>query len=505
MKYIIFLIFLSINILFSSELININFKNLKLIELIKITSLKLNKNILISNDIKGEVNFISNKAISKENLLKILRFSLQDNGYQLLENGDILRVVSSNLVLESIQKEIIKEKIKKVEIAKTYIRKNTSNIKKHNNELLHNTEVFFLTNIEVKSLEKILNNIISKRDYLKNKKPSISIDEESNSIIIDARKNELENLKNIILKLDISKSQVYVKAKIIEIDNNMVEDIGIKFGIFGSKFHGSELYTFASSLNGGAAIVINTKGISLNIPNIHSSLALGASLNLLNKTYALDIISEPSILCLNNKESSIYVGETISIQTGNTTTDGGTTKITFQREDIGLTLKVKPRISNDNKVLLNIHTILEGIKNTNRTNFNPITSKKEIITTAIVNNGESVIIGGLIERKKEKIIEKIPYVSEIPLIGELFKNRLNDQKSKNLVIIITPYIIPKNKDLTYVRNELSKLKVLENKFLENVLINLKKQKEKKNVKIESTEKLTDMQKHKQRLKEYFGI
>ncbi len=202
---------------------------------------------------------------------------------------------------------------------------------------------------------------------------------------------------------------------------------------------------------------------------------------MLNRTNALDIISEPSILCINNSESSIYVGETVSIQTASTTTDGGTTKNSFQREDIGLTLKVKPRISVKNRVLLEINTILEGIKNSNTSSLNPDTSKKEIRTKAIVNNGESVILGGLIENRNEKTIHKIPFAGDIPLIGELFKNRLYNNKSKNLVVIVTPYIVPYNKDLTYIRDELSKLKSLEDKFLEKVLIHLNKKKSGRNI------------------------
>lgn len=223
-------------------------------------------------------------------------------------------------------------------------------------------------------------------------------------------------------------------------------------------------------------------------------------MSLLNKTYALNIISQPSILCLNNKESSIYVGETVSIQTGSSTTDGGTTKINYEREDIGLTLKVRPRVSHDSKVLLQINTILEGIKNENFTNSNPDTTKKEVKTTTMVNNGESVIIGGLIENKNQKTVQKIPIAGDIPLIGELFKNRTNDYQNRSLVVIITPYVIPLDKDLTYVRNELSKLKNLEDQFLEKVLLNLRAKKGNKNIELKSSEMLTNEEKHKQRLK-----
>ena len=93
MRILFLLIFLFISLLSSDELININFKDLSIGELIKITSQKINKNILVTSEIKGKVDFISNEPIKKDNLLNILRFSLEDNGYRLVRNGDILRVV----------------------------------------------------------------------------------------------------------------------------------------------------------------------------------------------------------------------------------------------------------------------------------------------------------------------------------------------------------------------------------------------------------------------------
>ncbi len=83
------------------------------------------------------------------------------------------------------------------------------------------------------------------------------------------------------------------------------------------------------------------------------------------------------------------------------------------------------------------------------------------------------------EKKNEKTVQKVPFAGDIPLIGELFKNRSENSQNKNLVVVITPYIIPENRDLTYVRKELSKLKSLEDQFLEKVLIKLKKRKTKK--------------------------
>ncbi len=491
MKSTFILLFLVLNLYCDDGFINVNFKNLKLMELIKITSLEIDKNILITRAIEGKVNFISNKPIRRVNLLNILKYSLDDNGYKLVNSGDILRVVKKDFLVNKTKKKKKTEKYKKKQINKKSNKKDKI--------LEKMTEILILSNVDANNIKKIINNIVSNRVYSNNSKPSISVDEESNSIILDGTSSEVENLKNIILRLDTQKDQVYVRAKIIELDNNLLDDIGIKFGIFGKKIHSGGLYSFSSNLNSENEIYVDTQSLDLLIPNISSSLALGASLSLLNKTYALDIISEPSLLCLNNKESLIYVGETVSVQTSSTITDGGTTKNSYKREDVGLTLKVKPRISSNNKVMLNINTIVEGIKNINSANFNPNTNKKEVKTSAIVNNGESVILGGLIENKNEKKLKKVPYVGDIPLIGELFKNRLLNNRNKNLIVIVTPYIVPKNKDLTYVRNELSKLKSLEDKFLEEVLLSLKNKDSKTIAEIEEENSFLDIQKNQLRL------
>jgi general secretion pathway protein D len=444
MKYLLLILLLSISILANDEKINVNFKDLKLEELVNIVSNKTGKNILVATKLDGKVDFISNKPMSRDGLFNLLEKSLSKNGYILKKEKNFYSV-------EKIKIKKI-EPIKKLEFINTIV---------------------YLKYLEVDEIKVILD-MISKDRKLK---VTISVNKESNFVIIDGNKKSVDYLTDIVNKLDISKSQIYIKAKIVEVNDNLVDEIGIKYGILGSKVYSGGINSISSSLNSGDALPFDIGSIGLSIPNLSSSLALGATINLLNKTYALNIVSEPSLLCINNKESLIYVGETLSVQTASTTTDGGTTKNSFERQDIGLTLKVKPRVIENNKVLINIDTTLEGVKNIDSLSFNPNTTKKLIKTNAIVNNGESVILGGLIEYKNEKGIEKIPVASDIPLIGELFKNRFNDSSKKNLTVILTPYIVPKNKDLSFIRNELTKLQVLEDRLLSLVLEKLKKKKE----------------------------
>ena len=536
MKFI-FVIFISIN-LFANN-ININFKNLKIMELINITSKILNKNIFNTYIIKGKVNFLSNEPINKNNIFDILLFTLESKGFTFEVNNDILRIIKidersksiKNIKLKKYLARDAKEELEKISklafnpkskvgiIANTYDNsiilignnKNIQYLTAHilkldqiDTVLKSETMLINLENTQAQDIKEIIDNMLKQKLDKKNKyKAKIIIDKQNNTILLFGQKNTLDDLAKLIEKLDKAKSQVYVKVKIIELNNDLLNEVGIKYGILGGQIHNGGLYTFSSSLNNGNASLLESKNFNLKVPNIKSFLALGASLSLLNKTYALNILSQPSLLCINNKESSIYVGDTVSIQTGTTTTNGGNITSTYKRQDIGLLLKVKPQISSNNKVTLDIHVILEGIKNINANSTNPNTSKKEIITTAIVNNGESIILGGLLEQKNEKTIEKIPLIGDIPLLGELFKNKLHSRQNKNLVIIVTPYIIPQSKDLTYMRNELAKLQIIEDKYLENIIKDLLNKKNKKQIILNIDQKNLKM--HKKRLKTVFNF
>ena len=471
---VLLLVFYALN-LYSNDEININFKDIKVDDLIKITSKITKRNILVTQIINEKVDYIPTQKITKENLFDILETTLKEKGYFLVDENGVL-------------------KVKKVEIIK---------------EEEQFTEVIGLKNVDGVNIIKILDDVVNKKYINKPTKPFVSLDLESNSLVVMASKDELKQIKDLIQELDKEKAQVYVQAKIIEVNNELVNKIGISYGIINASARSDGINAISSNLNGGSNAIkeaVDTLGIKVSDINIKSGLALGASLNLLQQNGALDIVSEPSILAIDNKESSIYVGEKISVEISSTLTDGGLQRTNYEREDIGLTLKVKPRISSDTKLTLEINTLLEGIKSTSvSAGQNPDTLKKEIKTAAILNNGESVIIGGLIENKNETIEQKVPVLGDIPLFGELFKNDSKMNKKNNLVIIVTPYMIPKSKDITYIREQLSELKKLEDKYLQDSLSIIKdnSKKDKENIFVENNEN-DNKSEHEKRVKEILG-
>jgi general secretion pathway protein D len=331
-----------------------------------------------------------------------------------------------------------------------------------------------LENAEAKDMVKTLSDLLAKKKYPKETdKPTISVDEEMNSLIVSARGEDIEMIERMVKLLDRERPQVYIQAKIVEISENRAKQIGIKYGFEGGKVTSNALYTAAINL-GGSAIVGGTISSYLNIPdNLTEGVAVGAFINFLSSEGAAEILSEPSILCINNKESSIYVGRTesvlVSTVQGNATTD--LARNTYKRQDIGLTLKIKPRISSGNKVTIKTTLIQEDIVGGEP--GLPTTTKRQVETTAIVRNGESVILGGLIKAKYDDKETGVPLLKDIPIMGNMFKNREKIRDKVNLVVILTPFIVKSSEDMRKLKERLYRLNELENRYYEILTHKLK--------------------------------
>jgi general secretion pathway protein D len=571
-------IFLLIFILNAKE-IELNFKNLEINDFIKMVAKITNRNILLTQNLHGKVNFISVKPINEKEVYDILLNVLRSKGYTLIEDNGFLKVIRSaeahrnapplanennldqlqtdiiyidnlpareafsqvNFLLSRYGKivvnndknlliitdypknlELIKKILKKIDTKnKNFVKfynlkyadvnkifgeisnviNNLYPLKIYKYKLIKNsalneiiavapkkilndldkiiqkfdkksvsadmtTDIITLKNSDVSSMIRVLSKIIVEK-YKKSKdKPSITADKETNSLIILATKEQLEILKKIINALDIPKQQVYVKAKILEISNTKFSQIGNEFGLIGGVADASSgIYTLSANL-GGSALAFNPADLGINIPKLKEGLALGTTINLLETLGAAKKLSEPSILCINNTPSTIYVGKTVSILTGKTTSTS--TSESYSRQDIGLTLKVKPRIDSDNKVSLNVQAVVEDLLPGSQTTL-PITSKRQLNTTAIVKNGQSIILGGLVRNNDDLTTQKVPLLGDIPILGKLFRKDSSNKDKTTIVILLTPYIINKSEDLDKLKLTLAKLNMLEKKFAQKII------------------------------------
>ena len=380
--------------------------------------------------------------------------SIPYNKINILQNKEL-----NSLVFIGIKKNV--EKLKK-ELAKL------DKEKVREEEV---TKIITLKNIDAKSAYATLSQVIAKRKYKDiSKKPNISYSKEINAIILIGKPEVIKPLKMTLNELDKEKYQVYVQAKIIEISDTKAKQIGIKYGLAGGGVSSSSLLTFSSDF--GADVISlpsNIAGTIVDTSNIAANLALGAAISFLKKNGASKTISNPSILCVNNLESSIYVGKRKSFQTGKTTNTSGTTT-SYQREDIGLTLKVNPRVASKDKVTLQVNTILENVdkSDTSVNSDRPTTTKQEVKTQVIVTNGESIVIGGLLQNTISSNNQKIPLLGDLPLLGGLFKHTETSTDKKSIVVILTPYIISKSSSLGKLQKFLAVYGKMQREYNKNI-------------------------------------
>jgi general secretion pathway protein D len=359
--------------------------------------------------------------------------------------------------------------------------------------------VIRLKNSNVEEMEKILSKLVAQMNSVAIRKPKkggkppskamVVSDVERNALIVLATGEQIRNIRATVRKIDIPKVQVYVKARIVEINTELASQIGLRYGFEGGKITNKGLFSAAANLGASSLMVsptllgfLNTttttydkngnpitsddKAFSFD-KDISEVFALGAKIDLLKQNGAAHILSEPSVLCTNNKEASIQVGQTRSIltQAQQSTQGQGNIINNYSREDIGITLKVKPRLSSNNKVTLEIEAEIEDIlPGSGSTADRPTTTKRKVVTNAIVNNGETIILGGLIKSSGGKSVTKVPVLGDIPILGELFTSRGNDETKVNVVIYLTPYIVRKSGDLKRLRRALNELEEIQTKY-----------------------------------------
>jgi general secretion pathway protein D len=350
-------------------------------------------------------------------------------------------------------------------------------------------QIFPLKNSDSKTVAATLNDIISKQTFADPAmKPNVSENTEINAIIAIGESGVLKGLKLIIDELDKEQYQVYVQAKIIEISQSESSDIGVQYGLAGGDVTASGLYAMSANFGSTDLTAAASAAVLTALGDIGSgagkAFALGATLDFLEGNGASKTVSNPSILCVNNKESSIYVGKTISISTGSVSTATGINGVTnsYKREDVGLTLKIKPRVSSNDKVTLDVEAILENVLDDGSKNATgqPVTSKQEVKTQAILGHGESIIIGGLVKIYDTETVSKVPVLGYIPIIGEyLFSSKSTSEEKDNLVVILTPYVIDNSENLSQLQQDLGVLSKIQADYSKKAIDEFEEKHEKK--------------------------
>ncbi|MDQ6963860.1 MAG: type II secretion system secretin GspD [Mariprofundales bacterium] len=308
-------------------------------------------------------------------------------------------------------------------------------------------------------------------------------DSSTNALLVTAGPDDMRAIKGIISKLDIRRLQVLVEALVVEVSGNDAEQLGIDWlagkpiknntvTVFGGQNNQGAFSTIGKGIAnnaaaGGAAIssaaaaAAGLPGFSIGVlqGNLNAgAITLGGIVQAIQTTTHSNLLSTPSILMMDNEEAEIVVGQNVPFITGTNTTQGGVANPfqTIQRKDIGLTLKVKPQISEGDTVRLQIYQEVSSISNSATSNSGAsdlITNKRSIKTVALIRDGEILVLGGLMRTDETTAVKKVPCLGSVPLLGEPFKLTDNQRRKTNLMVFLRPTIIRSDDDIRTVTQD----------------------------------------------------
>lgn len=310
-----------------------------------------------------------------------------------------------------------------------------------------NTEVIYMRYALAKEMVETLTGVASLKDDDANKAKTksntekefdIRADEASNSLIITAPPDKMRTLKNVVRQLDVRRAQVHIEAIIAEVSYDKNQQIGVEWQTKeGGNAFGAYRKNDGNSLDLSQFVTSVGKGLSVGY-------LAGSEIKALINAFATDtdvnVLSTPSLVTLDNEEASIIVGQNIPLNTGSftTNTSGASNPFTtVQRQDVGIKLKVLPQINEGDAVKLKVTQEVSSVIGNDGQSFD----KRQIETSVLVDDGKVLVLGGLIKDNVNEVVDKVPLLGDIPLLGYLFQSTSTKVNKTNLMVFLRPQII----------------------------------------------------------------
>lgn len=290
---------------------------------------------------------------------------------------------------------------------------------------------------------------------------SIIADEAQNALVVRADPSLMRELEQVLEQLDQRRSQVLIQAAIVEVSGENADQLGVQWA-FGDPAKGVGLINFT---NAGTSIAGVAAAAAKNDPTLAGTPAgaliglgksetnsngdrtfYGALLQALNTVSNANLLSTPSIMTLDNQEAKIVVGQNVPFITGSTTSGGSGTSnpfTTIERQDVGITLKVVPHIGEGGAVRLEVEqevsSVVPSVAGVNSADL--ITNKRSIKTTILADDGQTIVLGGLIQDDSKLSVSEVPLLGKVPVLGYLFRSKSNSKTKRNLLVFLQPQIL----------------------------------------------------------------
>ncbi|MHB8423148.1 MAG: type II secretion system protein GspD [Leptospirales bacterium] len=447
--------------------VSLNFRNVDISVMVKFMSDLLNKNIVMDERVKGKVTILSPRKVTIPRALRIFEQALRMKGFEAVEKNGMVFIVPATQAPQA-------------------------------RELF----LYTLENTSAKSVAKTVNSILAKgftplpvgsiRQGGLEAPVQIVSDKSSNSLLVSATPDDYEIIKPLLRDLDRQPGEVYVKASLIEIATDKLNNIqvnllgalstgangsgvigGTNYGMVGGVVSGATganattsttgtptatgaagAATYLTGLTGLIAGVLTGGSFSYGGVNYPS---IGSLLNALQTDSDVRTLSTPEILATDSQKAKITVGEDVPFITGQSQTVGGNVMTMIQRQNVGITLEITPHILAHQRVRLDLKQTISALTNASQLigtiAVGPTTTKRATKTILTVKSGQTVVIGGLISSTKSLNKSTIPWLGDIPVLGYLFSNTTNEKKRDDLLIFLTPYIIRNSYSYAQVKHD----------------------------------------------------
>lgn len=329
------------------------------------------------------------------------------------------------------------------------------------------TKVIRLRHADAKNLTEILKGVMgqlvkegnggSGGGAKPNSNFAVFADEGLNALVVRGEPSLMQEAEEIVAQLDLRRAQVMIEAAIVEISDELGQDLGVQLAVgdesgqstpvAGTNFGnvGRSLGDVLGAILSNSVISPATGGITIGAGQRNENgITWGVLLQALSTSAAANLLSTPSIITLDNQESEIIVGQNVPFRTGQSTVTGdGTTNpfTTIERRDVGLTLKVTPTISGDGLVRLVVEQTTENVADSIENASDIVTNKREIKTTVLADDGETIVLGGLTRDDYLVNKSKVPFLGDIPVLGRLFSSQSERRVKRHLLVFLRPKIM----------------------------------------------------------------
>lgn len=336
------------------------------------------------------------------------------------------------------------------------------------------TQVVLLSHADAENISKILTSVIgqsSKPDKNSNQDITIAADTTLNAIVVKADPGTMSEILILLEKLDTPRAQVMIEAAIVEVAIDEGSSLGVEMAAGDQRGNSAPLVStslngvistlLAGTISDGDTNISVIEGLaSLSSPTLAGAkidtqgLSFGAVVNALANNSNANLLSTPSILTLDNQEAKILVGREVPFRTGSFSTTGDGTSnpfTTVNRQDVGIELVVTPHVFENNDVRMEILQKITNVINTpvGGTAFaDVVTSKRTIETTVLAADGQTIVLGGLIQDDINNTNVRVPVLGKIPLLGALFRSTTKERTKTNLLVFLRPTILQSTENST---------------------------------------------------------